>query len=214
MAASRRPARRPGRRPARRRSGGPGPLLAAGVLLLLLIAAVRVVAAHPVAATLTGLGGVGAVVAAIVVRGRQQAARQAVETVRISHIGAYHRMTPREFEHALAALCRRDGCTDVRVVGGAGDLAADVIATAPDGRRIVIQAKRFGPSSSVGSGDVQKVNGTYAAIHGGQLAAIVTTSRFTRPAAELAARVGIRAYDQQALAGWASGTGPAPWDRF
>ena len=32
-------------------------------------------------------------------------------------------------------LCRRDGCTAVRVVGGAGDLGADVIASAPDGRK-------------------------------------------------------------------------------
>ncbi|MFF3568627.1 restriction endonuclease [Nocardia jiangxiensis] len=43
-------------------------------------------------------------------------------------------MSPRDFEYALAALCRRDGCSDVQVVGRAGDLGADVLARSPDGR--------------------------------------------------------------------------------
>ncbi|WP_245692826.1 restriction endonuclease, partial [Streptomyces katrae] len=34
------------------------------------------------------------------------------------------------FEDTVAALCARDGCTAVEVVGGAGDLGADVVATA------------------------------------------------------------------------------------
>ncbi|MES4907991.1 MULTISPECIES: restriction endonuclease [unclassified Streptomyces] len=55
---------------------------------------------------------------------------------------AYEAMTPEEFELAVAELCGRDGCEDVRVVGGAGDLGADVLATVPDGRRLVIQCKR------------------------------------------------------------------------
>ncbi|WP_262928429.1 restriction endonuclease [Streptomyces sp. CBMA29] len=120
-------------------------------------------------------------------------------------------MSPKEFEHALAFLCQRDGCRDVRVVGGSGDLGADVIATVPDGRRLILQAKRYGPNSTVGSGDVQKVNGTYQHAHGGHLAAIVTTSRFTQSARDYAVRVGIRLLDGDALAGWTSRTGPAPW---
>ncbi|WP_308166925.1 restriction endonuclease [Nocardia albiluteola] len=40
------------------------------------------------------------------------------------------------------------------MVGGAGDLGADVIARAPDGRRIMLQAKRYRNDRSVGSQDV------------------------------------------------------------
>ncbi|MDQ0938364.1 restriction endonuclease [Streptomyces sp. V1I1] len=36
-------------------------------------------------------------------------------------------MTWQDFEHYVAELCRRDGCTNVTVVGGSGDLAADLL---------------------------------------------------------------------------------------
>ncbi|WP_042389708.1 restriction endonuclease [Streptacidiphilus melanogenes] len=120
-------------------------------------------------------------------------------------------MTPLQFEQALAGLCQRDGCTDVRVVGGAGDLGADVIATTPDGRRIVIQAKRYAPTNRVGSPEVQKVGGTYYVVHGAHLAAVVTTSGFTQGAVQYAQQAGIRLYGARELAGWVSRTGPAPW---
>ncbi|MEV7419880.1 restriction endonuclease, partial [Streptomyces sp. NPDC089919] len=45
----------------------------------------------------------------------------------------HHALDPAEFEHAVAALCARDGCTAVEVSGGAGDLGADVVATTRDG---------------------------------------------------------------------------------
>jgi restriction system protein len=63
----------------------------------------------------------------------------------------------------------------------------------------------------VGSQAVQVVNGTARDAHGAHVAAIVTTSTFTKGAADYARRCGIRAYDGNALAGWASRTGPAPW---
>jgi restriction system protein len=177
-----------------------------GICLLLAF-----LAAHPVLGVLTVLGLLGLGAWVVVGRVRERAEQQALWAARAQHVAAYGVMSPKEFEHALAFLCRRDGCTDVRVVGGSGDLGADVIATAPDGRRLIVQAKRYGPNSTVGSGDVQKVNGTYQHAHGGHLAAIVTTSRFTRPAREYASQVGIRLLDSDALAGWASRTGPAPW---
>jgi restriction system protein len=139
---------------------------------------------------------------------QQQAQIQAAQSMEIAR---YHAMNPREFEDAIAYLCHRDGCTDVRRVGGAGDLGADVIATAPDGRRIVIQCKRYGPTTKVGSQDAQRFGGTCYSEHGAHVAAIVTTSVFTKPAADYATRQGIRCFDEQALAGWASRTGPAPW---
>ncbi|MEV6071874.1 restriction endonuclease [Nocardia sp. NPDC052001] len=121
-------------------------------------------------------------------------------------------LTPREFEEALAALCRRDGCVDVRVVGGAGDLGADVLARAPDGRRIVLQAKRYRNDRSVGSQDVQRFGGTARTIHGADVAAVVTTAQgFTPHARAYAAKADIHLMAAKALAAWESRTGPAPW---
>ncbi|MET9960715.1 restriction endonuclease [Streptomyces sp. NPDC006326] len=117
------------------------------------------------------------------------------------------------FERAVAALCERDGCRDVRVVGGAGDLGADVLATAPDGRLLVIQCKRYCPTHKVGSQDVQRFGGTCFAVHGAELAVVVTTSDFTQPAAEYAARCAILCFGREALLDWSAGTGPAPWER-
>ncbi|GAB2766682.1 restriction endonuclease [Streptomyces bullii] len=51
-------------------------------------------------------------------------------------------MSGTEFEEAVAELCRRDGCTQVRRVGGTGDNGADVLGRLPDGRSMVIQCKR------------------------------------------------------------------------
>ncbi|WP_231976105.1 DUF2034 domain-containing protein [Streptomyces sp. 3214.6] len=48
-------------------------------------------------------------------------------------------MTGTEFEELVADLCRRDGCTEVRRVGGSHDNGADVVGRLPDGRTMVIQ---------------------------------------------------------------------------
>ncbi|MGA5558001.1 restriction endonuclease [Streptomyces lavendulocolor] len=115
------------------------------------------------------------------------------------------------FEQAVADLCVRDGCLDVEVVGGAGDLGADVVATAPDGRRVVIQCKAYGPDNKVGSQDLQRFGGTCFAVHEAHVAAVVTTSEFTEPAAQYAAQCGILCVDGPGLDAWTDGTGPAPW---
>ncbi|MFH0242886.1 restriction endonuclease [Streptomyces sp. HK10] len=124
----------------------------------------------------------------------------------------YEAMEAEEFEQAVAALCERDGCRDVEVVGGAGDLGADVVATAPDGRRVVVQCKRYSDTNKVGSQDVQRFGGTCYTVHEAQVAAVVTTGDFTAPAAEYAERCGILCFDRHALAAWSDGTGPAPWE--
>jgi restriction system protein len=131
--------------------------------------------------------------------------------VQSREIARYHILGPTEFEHAIAYLCQRDGCTDVEVIGGAGDLGADVVATAPDGRRIVIQCKRYGPTHKVGSPEMQRFGGTCYAVHHAHIPVMVTTSTFTRQAVSYADAQRIRLYDEQALAGWATQTGPAPW---
>ncbi|MEU6441876.1 restriction endonuclease [Streptomyces sp. NPDC047046] len=120
-------------------------------------------------------------------------------------------LDPYAFEEAVADLCRRDGCQDVEVVGGAGDLGADVLATAPDGRRVVIQCKRYAPTHKTGSQDLQRFGGTCWTVHGAQLAVLVTTSTFTDPAKDYAEFCGIRLVDGAELEAWTAGESPAPW---
>ncbi|MGW4825893.1 restriction endonuclease [Streptomyces sp. NPDC004227] len=143
---------------------------------------------------------------------RLEAARYAqIREGQSREIARYHSLGPTEFEHAIAYLCQRDGCTNVQVPGGAGDLGADVIAIAPDGRRLVIQCKRYGPTHKVGSPEMQRFGGTCYTMHHAHIAALVTTSTFTQQASAYATAQGIRLYGEQELAGWATQTGPAPW---
>ncbi|GGS33204.1 hypothetical protein Snoj_32750 [Streptomyces nojiriensis] len=116
------------------------------------------------------------------------------------------------FEHTIAALCVRDGCTPVEVVGGAGDLGADVTATTPDGLRVVVQCKHYAEDNRVGSQDLQRFGGTCFAVHDADVAIIVTTGQFTAPALEYAATCGIVCIDGEALAAWTEpGVRPPPW---
>ncbi|WP_188296247.1 restriction endonuclease [Streptomyces sp. CBMA156] len=185
--------------------------IAALVVLALAVTMVRWLAQHLV--LVAALLALGAVAGLVVLRSRARTRRRELEarTAQLRHIGPFLAMTPKAFEHALADLCRRDGCTKVTVVGGAGDLAADVLAVTPTGQRLLIQAKRYGPKTFVGSHDVQKVNGTYRDVHHCDLAAVVTTSSFTKAAAAFCTQVGIRTVDRRALALWADGRGGPPW---
>ncbi|MGW4054848.1 restriction endonuclease [Streptomyces sp. NPDC004779] len=118
---------------------------------------------------------------------------------------------PDGFEHTVAALCARDGCSPVEVVGGAGDLGADVMATTPAGMRVVLQCKQYGEDHRVGSPDLQRFGGTCYAVHGADVAVLVTTSSFTDPALEYAASCGIVCVDGTDLAAWTASTAPPPW---
>ncbi|MFI2646006.1 restriction endonuclease [Streptomyces sp. NPDC018610] len=123
----------------------------------------------------------------------------------------YDVLGPDEFEQAVAALCERDGCRGVEVAGGAGDLGADVLALAPDGRRLVVQCKRYRATNRVGSEDLQRFGGTCYTVHEADVAVFVTTSDFTAPALEYAQTCGIVCVDGQDLRAWSEGTGPVPW---
>ncbi|WRZ87696.1 restriction endonuclease [Streptomyces sp. NBC_01007] len=125
---------------------------------------------------------------------------------------AYEALDPDEFEQAVAELCRRDGCLDVDVVGGAGDLGADVVARTPDGRSVVIQCKRYCDGNRVGSQDLQRFGGTCFTVHGADVAVVVTTSDFTAPALDYAEQCGIVCVDGPQLRRWQEGAGPRPWE--
>lgn len=119
-------------------------------------------------------------------------------------VEATDRLSGPQFEKWVADLMRRTGFTRVHISGGAGDLGADILALARSGRRVVVQCKRYQVGRSVGSAEVQKLAGTARAIHDADIAAIVTNSSFTRPAREVAARLGVGLVDRDVLARWAT----------
>ncbi|MGW2016762.1 restriction endonuclease [Streptomyces sp. NPDC001927] len=101
-------------------------------------------------------------------------------------------LTWQEFETYVAELCRRDGCREVVVSGKSGDLGADVVGYLADGRKLVIQCKKYAAHRSVSSQDMQKFVGTVRLEHGADVALFVTTCRaFMRDALGLALRQGI-----------------------
>lgn len=121
------------------------------------------------------------------------------------------RLDPAGFEEYVARLCERDGCRDVQLVGGSGDLAADILAVTPTGRRMLVQCKRYAVSRRVGSPEVQRVGGTYWAIHRADVALVVTTGTYTAEAEEYARAAGIRLVDGTELAAWAAERVLPPW---
>jgi restriction system protein len=91
------------------------------------------------------------------------------------------------FEHWLAARLRARGW-QVTVTPASGDFGADLVGTDPQGRRCVIQAKRYrGP---VGIAAVQEVFAARA-YYGAALAILATTGTLTPAAQALAARTGV-----------------------
>lgn len=140
------------------------------------------------------------------VRGQDHAWRQADAVAAgrrtLAEIDA---MTGTEFEDWVAGLCRRDGCTDVRRVGGSHDNGADVVGKLPDGRTMVIQCKRYTPRSTIASRELRDLLG--ARVHfGADVAVFVTTTRFSRPSEAFAVEHGILAVHRDHLGLWNNGT--------
>ncbi|MCF2528278.1 restriction endonuclease [Yinghuangia soli] len=136
-------------------------------------------------------------------RSRSRAAAQRRITRSLAAVDA---MDGTAFEHHVADLCRRDGCTQVQVGGGAGDLGADVTGRLPNGRSMVIQCKRYAPDRSVGSPDMQRFVGTARPVHNAEVAVFVASCRFTGPARDLAHGQRIVPVDRDLLGLWMNGT--------
>jgi restriction system protein len=158
-----------------------------------------------------------AVVAAVVVTGLVQAGRREAQAEKARLAEEAQRqarrslelvwaMDDREFEEYIAQLCRRDGCTEVKRVGGSGDLGADVVGRLPDGRKIVIQCKHYAKHRTVGSRDIQTFNGTARAEHGADVPVFVASCVFTKPARAFAARHHLTLIDINLLGFWNNGT--------
>lgn len=195
----------------RKRSSGVNPSLFVVAFVLVVLVVLLDTTTGRILILLGATVGGSAYVAVKVQRAKRLQEQRRLWAIRAQSTQHYLSMHPTEFEHALAFLCERDGCRNVQVVGKAGDLGADVIATTPNGLRLVIQAKRYAPHNLVKGPDLQKFGGTCYAVHQAGVAAVVTTSQFTKQAREYAAHMRIRLYGQQELGAWASRTGPPPW---
>ncbi|WP_259297141.1 restriction endonuclease [Streptomyces griseoaurantiacus] len=120
-------------------------------------------------------------------------------------LAAIDAMSGLEFEEVVAELCRRDGCTQVRRVGGTGDNGADVLGRLPDGRTMVIQCKRYAPHRTIASREVRDLLG--AKVHfATDVAIFVATTRFSRQAEAFAVKHHILTLHRDFFGLWNSGT--------
>lgn len=115
--------------------------------------------------------------------------------IRARSLGEMLALTPTEFEEAVAHVLTRVGYRDLRRVGGAGDLGADLVGRDRAGRSVIVQCKRYAPGSRVGSPAVQLFIGMQATHHRAERGLFVTTSGFTAPAVDLASQHGITLID-------------------
>lgn len=105
---------------------------------------------------------------------------------RLRTLQGFLALSPSGFEDAVAALLRRLGYRRVKVVGGAGDLCADIVCHGRAGEAVIVQCKRYAPGHHVGSAEVQRVIGMAFVHHHAARAIFVTTSDFTPAARSLA----------------------------
>lgn len=126
---------------------------------------------------------------------RKKGRRQFARFLTLSDIYA---LPPERFEQYVSALLKRLSWTNVQWIGSPGDLGADVTGVDPEGRKCVVQAKRYHPSTSVGSPVVQALLGSQTIYHADR-AVLVTTGRFTPAATDLAAMMDVVLVDGERL---------------
>ncbi|OMI33080.1 restriction endonuclease [Streptomyces sparsogenes] len=112
-------------------------------------------------------------------------------------------MSATGFEQACADLLARDGFRSPRRVGGAGDLGVDVTARDDEDRLLILQCKQY--QNPVGSGHVQKFNGTARLHHGADVPIMIALNGFTQPAVDFAQHHQLILMGRPELKRWAHG---------
>jgi hypothetical protein len=116
-------------------------------------------------------------------------------------------MTWKAFEHHVADLLRRDGCTDVVVRQARTDRGIDITARTADGRSIAVQCKNRGGRSTVPSADMQKFAGAARAVGRVDIALFVATCNFSHEAQAVADLSDVITVNREELETWSAGTG-------
>ena len=111
--------------------------------------------------------------------------------VSVMSLGDMLAMTPTEFEHLTGRALEAMGYQDMKVSGGAGDLAADLTGRDPQGRSVIVQCKRYAPGNKVGSPAIQQFIGMKAIHHKADRGIYVTTADYSQQAINLANEHGI-----------------------
>jgi restriction endonuclease Mrr len=110
-------------------------------------------------------------------------------------------MDPYEFEHFVADLWERMGW-ETDVSAASMDEGVDVIARkqTPYEQTTLIQAKRYGPNTTVGSPDIQQYASLDQQYTGVDKVVVVTTNEFTGQARDLAERLNVKLINGDTLA--------------
>ncbi|RKN74986.1 hypothetical protein D7M11_25955 [Paenibacillus ginsengarvi] len=116
------------------------------------------------------------------------------ERLKKSGIADIDKMEGREFEHYLGHLFKSHGY-DVKVTQAAGDFGADLVIS-KDGKKIVVQAKRY--SKNVGIKAVQETHSSMGYYKAGE-AWVVTNSKYTDAARELANSLNVKLIGREQL---------------
>jgi restriction system protein len=113
---------------------------------------------------------------------------------------ALRQMDPYEFEHLVADVWAEKGWT-TEVSTASNDAGVDVTAVRefPYTQKILIQAKRYGEDTTVGSPEVQQYASLRQHENDIDAAVIVTTSSFTQAGKDMADRLNVKCIDGQAL---------------
>jgi len=95
-------------------------------------------------------------------------------------------MTPTQFEELTGKALEAMGYQEMKVSGGAGDLAADLHGKDHQGRSVIVQCKRYAPGNRVGSPALQQFIGIKAIHHKADRGIYVTTADYSQQAIDLA----------------------------
>lgn len=115
-------------------------------------------------------------------------------------IDALRSLDPYAFEEFVADLWARQGY-DAHVTSASRDRGIDVVATKeqPYRQKVVIQTKRYGPDSRVGTREIQQYNSVRRQADA-DVVVVVTTGEFTRGAVDLADELNVKRVDGDRLA--------------
>ncbi|MEM4780177.1 MAG: restriction endonuclease [Halalkalicoccus sp.] len=115
---------------------------------------------------------------------------------------ALQSMDDYDFEHFVADLWERMGWS-TEVSTQSADRGIDVVATrnSPYEEKALIQAKRYGPNTTVGSPAIQQYASLKHQRHGVDKVLVVTTNGFSGQAEELAHQLNVKLIDGEGLVG-------------
>ena len=119
---------------------------------------------------------------------KQLVSQNGLDTSKSNVLTQLRRMDPDDFEEFVAELWRNRGW-DAEVTSGSADKGIDIVATKQDTfekRRHLIQVKRHGENTKVGSEDMQKYSGLYQRNEQVDSVIIVTSNQFTPEAKDVA----------------------------